>query len=249
MGLHREPAAGRHAQSVEPRANARRLQRRLERGRRRVAMVPFATASDGGGSIRTPASFTGLVGLKNTYGRIPTFGDTHLAQNSVVGSLTTSVRDTALLLDVMAGPDSRDRTSLPAPSQSYAGVDRHPRPHELSRRVVARLRLRRRRFRGSRRSAMTRPLRSRHRSTPPSSNGRSSSMTTSGPTSRSKASTSSSASTATSGRTTSTSSIRGPSGDGPRCANGRCRGPRASNSTDANSCTPWRRSSTTSTWS
>jgi aspartyl-tRNA(Asn)/glutamyl-tRNA(Gln) amidotransferase subunit A len=83
------------------------------------AMVPFATASDGGGSIRTPASFTGLVGLKNTYGRIPTFGDTHLAQNSVVGSLTTSVRDTALLLDVMAGPDGRDRTSLPAPTQSY----------------------------------------------------------------------------------------------------------------------------------
>jgi aspartyl-tRNA(Asn)/glutamyl-tRNA(Gln) amidotransferase subunit A len=82
-------------------------------------MVPFATASDGGGSIRTPASFTGLVGLKCTYGRIPTFGDTHLAQNSVVGSLTTSVLDTALLLDVMAGPDDRDRTSLPAPHDSY----------------------------------------------------------------------------------------------------------------------------------
>ena len=83
-------------------------------------MVPFATASDGGGSIRTPASFTGLVGLKCTYGRIPTFGDTHLAQNSVVGSLTTTVLDTAILLDVMAGPDGRDRTSLPAPTQSYA---------------------------------------------------------------------------------------------------------------------------------
>jgi aspartyl-tRNA(Asn)/glutamyl-tRNA(Gln) amidotransferase subunit A len=82
-------------------------------------MVPFATASDGGGSIRTPASFTGLVGLKCTYGRIPTFGDTHLAQNSVVGALTTNVLDTALLLDVMAGPDNRDRTSLPAPTQSY----------------------------------------------------------------------------------------------------------------------------------
>ena len=82
-------------------------------------MVPFATASDGGGSIRTPASFTGLVGLKCTYGRIPTFGDTHLAQNSVVGSLTTNVLDTALLLDVMAGPDARDRTSLPPPTQSY----------------------------------------------------------------------------------------------------------------------------------
>jgi aspartyl-tRNA(Asn)/glutamyl-tRNA(Gln) amidotransferase subunit A len=83
------------------------------------AMVPFATASDGGGSIRTPASFTGLVGLKTTYGRIPTIGSTHLAQNSVLGSLTTTVRDTALLLDVMAGPDNRDRTSLPDPPLSY----------------------------------------------------------------------------------------------------------------------------------
>ena len=79
-------------------------------------MVPFGTASDGGGSIRTPASFTGLVGLKCTYGRIPTFGDTHLAQNAVVGCLTTTVADTALLLDVMAGPDARDRTCLPAPT-------------------------------------------------------------------------------------------------------------------------------------
>ena len=82
-------------------------------------MIPFGTASDGGGSIRTPASFTGLVGLKNTYGRIPTLGDTHLAQNAVVGSLTTTVADTALLLDVMSGPDARDRTCLPAPSGSY----------------------------------------------------------------------------------------------------------------------------------
>jgi aspartyl-tRNA(Asn)/glutamyl-tRNA(Gln) amidotransferase subunit A len=49
-------------------------------------------------------------------------GDTHLAQNSVVGSLTTTVRDTAYLLDVMAGADSRDRTSLPAPTQSYVDV-------------------------------------------------------------------------------------------------------------------------------
>ena len=83
------------------------------------AMVPFATASDGGGSIRTPASFTGLVGLKNSYGRIPTRGDTHLAQNSVVGSLTTTIADTAFLLDVMAGPDDRDRTCLPSPTTKY----------------------------------------------------------------------------------------------------------------------------------
>jgi len=52
-----------------------------------VGTVPFGTASDGGGSIRTPAGFTGLVGLRASYGRIPTFGDTHLAQNAVVGSV------------------------------------------------------------------------------------------------------------------------------------------------------------------
>jgi len=40
-----------------------------------VGMVPFGTASDGGGSIRGPAAFTGLVGLRPSYGRIPTFGD------------------------------------------------------------------------------------------------------------------------------------------------------------------------------
>jgi aspartyl-tRNA(Asn)/glutamyl-tRNA(Gln) amidotransferase subunit A len=84
-----------------------------------VGMVPFGTASDGGGSIRTPAAFTGLVGLRPSYGRIPTLGDTHLAQNAVVGSVTTTIADTALLLDVMAGPDARDRTCLPAPGISY----------------------------------------------------------------------------------------------------------------------------------
>jgi aspartyl-tRNA(Asn)/glutamyl-tRNA(Gln) amidotransferase subunit A len=85
-----------------------------------AGLVPFCTASDGGGSIRTPAAFTGLVGLRSTYGRIPTFGDTHLAQNAVVGCVTTTVGDTAQLLDVMAGPDPRDRTCLPAPTVRYA---------------------------------------------------------------------------------------------------------------------------------
>jgi aspartyl-tRNA(Asn)/glutamyl-tRNA(Gln) amidotransferase subunit A len=84
-----------------------------------AGLAPFCTASDGGGSIRTPAAFTGLVGLKPTYGRIPTLGVTHLAQNAVVGSLTTTVADTALLLDVMAGPDARDRTCLPPPPLRY----------------------------------------------------------------------------------------------------------------------------------
>jgi aspartyl-tRNA(Asn)/glutamyl-tRNA(Gln) amidotransferase subunit A len=82
-------------------------------------MVPFCTASDGGGSIRTPAAFTGLPGLKPTYGRVPTFGVTHIAQNAVNFALATTVADTALLLDVCAGPDPRDRTCLPPPAGSY----------------------------------------------------------------------------------------------------------------------------------
>lgn len=83
-------------------------------------MVPFCTASDGGGSIRTPASFTGLPGLKPTYGRVPTAGSTHLAQNAVIFSLSSTIADTALLLDVLAGPDARDRTALPPPGLRYA---------------------------------------------------------------------------------------------------------------------------------
>jgi aspartyl-tRNA(Asn)/glutamyl-tRNA(Gln) amidotransferase subunit A len=84
-----------------------------------AGLVPFCTASDGGGSIRTPAAFTGLVGLKCTYGRIPTLGVTHLSQNAVVGCLATTIADTAVLLDIMAGPDARDRTCLPPPPARY----------------------------------------------------------------------------------------------------------------------------------
>lgn len=90
-----------------------------------AGLVPFATASDGGGSIRGPAAMAGLVGLRSTYGRIPTFGVTHLAQNAVAGSLTSSVADHARLLDVMSGPDPRDRTCLPAVGIEYATAIDH----------------------------------------------------------------------------------------------------------------------------
>jgi aspartyl-tRNA(Asn)/glutamyl-tRNA(Gln) amidotransferase subunit A len=85
-----------------------------------AAMIPFGTASDGGGSIRGPGSSCGLPGLKPTYGRVPTFGVTRHAQNAVNFALATTVADTALLLDVAVGPDPRDRTSLPHPGISYA---------------------------------------------------------------------------------------------------------------------------------
>jgi aspartyl-tRNA(Asn)/glutamyl-tRNA(Gln) amidotransferase subunit A len=83
-----------------------------------AGLVPFATASDGGGSTRIPASFSGLVGFKPSFGRIPhpRGGE---SQTAVFGALTTTVRDAARHLDVTAGPDDRDRTSLPAPRVSY----------------------------------------------------------------------------------------------------------------------------------
>jgi aspartyl-tRNA(Asn)/glutamyl-tRNA(Gln) amidotransferase subunit A len=83
-----------------------------------AGIVPFATASDGGGSIRGPASFTGLVGHKPSHGRV---ADPAVMRNqtAVRGSLTTTVADTARILDVLAGPDDRDRVSLPSPDVRY----------------------------------------------------------------------------------------------------------------------------------
>ena len=84
-----------------------------------AGILPFGTASDGGGSIRGPGASCGLPGLKPTYGRVPTFGVTRHAQNAVNFALATTIADTALLLDVCAGPDDRDRTSLPPAGVRY----------------------------------------------------------------------------------------------------------------------------------
>jgi len=83
-----------------------------------AGLVPFATAGDGGGSTRIPAAYSGLVGHKPSFGRIPREGAT-TSQTAVWGALTTTVRDAARHLDVAAGPDDRDRTSLPAPPGAY----------------------------------------------------------------------------------------------------------------------------------
>jgi aspartyl-tRNA(Asn)/glutamyl-tRNA(Gln) amidotransferase subunit A len=82
-------------------------------------MVAFGTASDGGGSTRTPASFCGLVGHKCSYGRIPDAIAGRYGQTAVPGALTTTVADSARLLDVMSGPHRRDRSSLPPPTVRY----------------------------------------------------------------------------------------------------------------------------------
>lgn len=77
-------------------------------------LFTLATASDGGGSIRIPAAFTGLFGLKPTYGRVPRSPWTPLGNNTSVWlCVSRSVRDTARYLDVVNGHDSRDPLSLP----------------------------------------------------------------------------------------------------------------------------------------
>jgi aspartyl-tRNA(Asn)/glutamyl-tRNA(Gln) amidotransferase subunit A len=81
-------------------------------------MVPMATASDGGGSTRIPGSFTGLPGFKASFGRIP-HPSKAASQTTCLGVLATTVADVARHLDVAAGPDDRDKTSLPSPTAHY----------------------------------------------------------------------------------------------------------------------------------
>ena len=79
-----------------------------------AGLVPIATGGDGGGSIRIPAGFCGLVGMKGTAGRIPRSPFTPISPLTVVlGCLARSVRDVARWYDVCAGFDARDPYSLP----------------------------------------------------------------------------------------------------------------------------------------
>jgi len=78
--------------------------------------VPLALGTDTGGSIRQPAAFSGTVGLKPTYGRVSRFGLVAFASSlDQAGPLCRSVRDAALCLWVMAGPDARDMTAADVP--------------------------------------------------------------------------------------------------------------------------------------
>jgi len=81
---------------------------------------PLALGSDGGGSVRIPASFCGLYGFKPSWGRVPHAGGfPGWAHVSHVGPLARTVRDAALALDVLAGGDDRDRRSLPREPGAY----------------------------------------------------------------------------------------------------------------------------------
>jgi aspartyl-tRNA(Asn)/glutamyl-tRNA(Gln) amidotransferase subunit A len=86
-------------------------------------VVSIATATDGGGSIRLPASFTGCYGLKPSFGRVPHEGDLWVMDDTAcAGPLTRTVEDAALFLDVVAGPHPLDPNSLPHPGYAYRDV-------------------------------------------------------------------------------------------------------------------------------
>ena len=81
---------------------------------------PVALGTDGGGSVRIPAGFCGLVGVKPSFGRVPqTPGFPGWDHIGTTGPLARTVRDAAAVLDVIAGGDDRDRTSLPREPGSY----------------------------------------------------------------------------------------------------------------------------------
>ena len=87
-----------------------------------AGLCTLATGSDGGGSIRIPASFSGVTGIKPSQGRVPRYGGyggpavNHFSQS---GPMSRTVRDTALLLQALAGPDSRDPNTLTDPPPDY----------------------------------------------------------------------------------------------------------------------------------
>ena len=97
-------------------------------------LVSLATGGDGGGSIRIPAGYTGLLGMKGTFGRIPRSPRAYMRPNTIVlGSVARSVRDAARYYDVCGGYHTADPSSLPKHPSFEAGLG----THELAGRRVA----------------------------------------------------------------------------------------------------------------
>ena len=89
-----------------------------------AGMGPLAVGTDGGGSIRIPCSFTGLFGIKASFGRVPAWPLSPFGTVAHVGPITRSVTDAALMLNVLSLPDARDWHALPFDSRDWrSGLD------------------------------------------------------------------------------------------------------------------------------
>ncbi len=94
-----------------------------------AGLVPIALGSDTGGSIRVPASFCGCVGLKPTYGRVSRYGLVAYGSSlEQIGVLAGCVKDAALVLDAISGPDPQDATSVAEPVPNYLAAVRDAAP-------------------------------------------------------------------------------------------------------------------------
>ncbi len=82
--------------------------------------APLALGTDGGGSIRIPASFTNTYGLKPSFGRVPAYPLSPFGTVAHVGPMSRTVRDSAMLMNVIAKPDARDWHALPYDPTDYA---------------------------------------------------------------------------------------------------------------------------------
>jgi aspartyl-tRNA(Asn)/glutamyl-tRNA(Gln) amidotransferase subunit A len=87
-----------------------------------AGMGALATGTDGGGSIRIPAAFTGTVGIKAHFGRVPAWPLSPMGTVAHVGPQARTVEDAALMLDVLARPDHRDWMALPPSDASFAAA-------------------------------------------------------------------------------------------------------------------------------
>jgi aspartyl-tRNA(Asn)/glutamyl-tRNA(Gln) amidotransferase subunit A len=89
-----------------------------------LGLGPLHIGTDGAGSIRIPASFCGIYGIKPSFGRVPAYPPSPFAIVSHVGPMTRSVADAAIMLGTIAAPDPRDMTALVTPPQDYfAGLE------------------------------------------------------------------------------------------------------------------------------
>ncbi|MFD3688550.1 amidase [Nocardiopsis sp. NPDC058631] len=100
-----------------------------------AGMGPLATGTDGGGSIRIPASFSGVCGIKPTWGLVPHYPASPFGSLAHTGPMARTVGDTALMLEVMTGFDPRDWMAMPTPAPGLGDVRRSTDAEELVRGV------------------------------------------------------------------------------------------------------------------